>query len=295
MLQTVYFKQAPTTLMPTALRFSANHVDNKPDTVERTTPPTEPAYEIIEQPNGVAPALKFTVKPGDEVHAERGAMLAKDSWVEMDTRLMVKGAGKVLKRFFFSGESIFKQVFTTAKPGHVTIAAPIPGKITAIDMSETGPMITQKEAFLAYTGDVKTDAKLLKGPSLGRRVATGFLGGEGFFLQRFEGTGKLFINASGNILEYNLKPGETLDVDNGCLVAYSDSIEPQVVLTPKLSGKIFSGEGLTHVRLSGPGKVFLQTMPFSRMALKIVAAGAIQGGGTSTGAILADSVFDALN
>ena len=155
----------------------------------------------------------------------------------------------------------------------MAFAAPYPGKIIPVDLSQIGgTLICQKDAFLCAA----------KGVSLGiafqRRLGAGFFGGEGFIMQRLEGDGMVFFHAGGTIAEKTLSPGETLRVDTGCVAALQPSVDFDVQYVGKLRSALFGGEGLFFARLTGPGRVWLQTLPLSRLANRIIAAAPAAGG-----------------
>lgn len=185
------------------------------------------------------------------------------------------GAGKRL----ITGESLFMTVFgnqASAKK-KVAFGAPYPGRIVAVHLAELGgELISQKDSFVAAA----------KGVSLGiafqKRLGTGFFGGEGFIMQRLQGDGWAFIHAGGMIHEKTLAHGETLRVDTGCIVAFQPSVDYDIQMVGGIKTALFGGEGLFFATLRGPGKVWLQSLPLSRMASRIYAA-APQGGGRQVG------------
>jgi uncharacterized protein (TIGR00266 family) len=185
------------------------------------------------------------------------------------------GAGKRL----LTGESLFTTVFTHRGGGkaRVAFAAPVPGAILPIKLSDVGgTLICQKDAFLAAA----------KGVSIGvqfqRRVMTGLFGGEGFIMQKLEGDGWVFVQMGGTVVERTLAPGEQLHVDTGCLAAYTPSVDFDLVGAGGVKSMFFGGEGLFFARLTGPGKVWIQSLPFSRLAGRMLAA-AMPYGGQSRG------------
>ena len=203
--------------------------------------------------------------PGEAVSAEAGAMMYKSSGVEMDVG--TQGAiFKGLKRMI-TGESFFITTFKydgSAK-GEVAFSAPYPGKIIPLDLSQ-GEMLCQKDAYLCSAYGIDIDIAFTK------RLGAGFFGGEGFILQRLSGDGLAFIHAGGAIIKKELKAGEVLQVDTGCLVAFSPQINYDITFVGGIKTALFGGEGLFFANLSGEGVVYLQTLPFSRMADRIVAA-----------------------
>lgn len=235
--------------------------------------------------------VEIELDPGESAISEAGAMMYKDSAVTMDTIFgdgsgskddsggffdKLVGAGKRL----VTGESLFTTVFThSGRSGKTTVAfaAPYPGRIIPVDLSKlNGELVCQKDCFLCAA----------KGVSIGiffqKKILTGLFGGEGFIMQKLEGDGMSFIHAGGMLKEINLKAGEEIHIDTGCLVA----MEPRVDFDLKQAGNIktafFGGEGFFFATLRGPGKVWVQSLPFSRLAGRMFAA-APQGGGKDVG------------
>ncbi|MBI5600952.1 MAG: TIGR00266 family protein [Gemmatimonadetes bacterium] len=218
----------------------------------------------------------ITLDPGEGVIAEAGAMLYMDDGIQMATTLdpnnqggglfgKLLGAGKRI----LTGESFFITMFGNggARRADVAFAAPVPGKIRALDLREWGgEIIAQKDSFLCAARGISLDIAFT------RRIGAGFFGGEGFILQRLNGDGLAFVHACGAVIERDLKPGEQLRVDTGCLVAMQSSVDYDIRTVPGIKNALFGGEGIFLVHLTGPGKVILQTLPFARMADKIIAA-----------------------
>ncbi len=233
--------------------------------------------------------VDIELDPGESAIAEAGALMYKDAAVRMDTvfgdgsrndqngGLMGKlmGAGKRL----VTGESLFTTVFTHEGGGkaHVAFAAPCPGTVMAMKLSEHGGrLICQKDSFLAGARGVSLGIQFQK------KILTGLFGGEGFIMQKLEGDGWVFVHAGGTMVERELAPGEKIDVDTGCVVAYHDSVDMDVRTVGGIKSMFFGGEGMFLATLTGPGKVWLQSLPFSRMAGRMLAA-APQGGGQNRG------------
>ncbi len=227
--------------------------------------------------------VRIELDPQEAVIAEAGAMMYVEDGVSMDTifgdgsnqnpGLMgaLLGAGKRL----LSGESLFTTVFQnqSAQKRHVAFAAPYPGKIHPMNLAELGgEVLCQKEAFLCGA----------KGVSLGiaftKRFGAGMFGGEGFILERLTGDGLIFVHAGGTIEERTLTAGETLRVDTGCLVALQPTVDYDIQLIGGIKTALFGGEGLFFATVRGPGRVWLQSLPFSRMAARIFAAAPQTGG-----------------
>lgn len=210
--------------------------------------------------------VEVELDPGETVRAEAGAMLYMESGIEMQTST----GGGLLKGFkrAITGESFFITSFTNGGSGkqHVAFAAPYPGKIVPLDLARHGGhFLCQKDAFLCAAAGIEINVAFTK------KLGAGLFGGEGFILQRLDGDGLAFIHAGGTIIEKNLAPGETLRVDTGCLVAFAPSVTYDIQMVGGFRNALFGGEGLFLATLTGPGLVYLQTLPFSRLADRIMA------------------------
>ncbi len=224
----------------------------------------------------------ITLDPGEAVVAEAGAMMYMQSGISMATTLdstgraggmwdKLKQAGKRV----LSGDSFFITYFANESNTRrdVAFASPYPGKIKALDLDDMGgTIIAQKDSFLCGARGVDVSIAFAK------RIGVGFFGGEGFILQRLSGDGLVFLHASGTLVELTLSAGEELRVDTGCLVAMQPSVDYDIQMVPGVKTALFGGEGLFFVRLTGPGRVILQTLPFSRLADRIIAASPRAGG-----------------
>lgn len=230
--------------------------------------------------------VEVELDPGESAVAEAGAMMYMTSGIEMDTvfgdgsssgntsgimgKLM--GAGKRL----LTGESLFMTVFTNMGSGkqQVAFAAPYAGRIVPMDLSSMGGMlICQKDSFLCAARGVSI------GIAFQRKIGVGLFGGEGFIMQKLEGDGLCFVHAGGTIHSRELAPGQTLKVDTGCIVALQPSVNYDIQYIGKIRSALFSGEGLFYATLTGPGKVWLQSLPLSRLADRIYKAIPSLGGG----------------
>jgi uncharacterized protein (TIGR00266 family) len=221
--------------------------------------------------------------PAEAVVAEAGGMMYMEDGIQMQTIFgdgsaqssgggfmgALLGAGKRL----LTGESLFMTVFQNQGVGKrkVAFGAPYPGKIIPVHLAEIGgDLLAQKDSFLCAA----------KGVSIGiaftRRLGTGFFGGEGFILERLQGDGLAFVHAGGTILQRDLRPGETLRVDTGCIVAFQPSVDYDIQFVGNVKSALFGGEGLFFATMRGPGRVWLQSLPLSRLAGRIV--GAARGG-----------------
>lgn len=211
-------------------------------------------------------AVIIALDPGETVQAEAGAMMFMEDGIEMNADLQGGILGG-LKRVV-SGESLFITAFTNLarERRHVSFAAPYPGKIVLLNLAETGPMVCQRDAYLCSAFGIEITVTFT------RRLGAGFFGGEGFILQRLSGDGLAFIHAGGTILNQDLGAGESLSVDTGCLVAFQETVDYDIKSVGGIKSAFFGGEGLFFARLTGPGKVYLQTLPFSRMADRIMSA-----------------------
>jgi uncharacterized protein (TIGR00266 family) len=207
-------------------------------------------------------AVVLSLRQTDVIRAEAGAMMFMTDGITMDAR-MDGGFVGGLKRKFLSGESFFITYFTCeAAVGRVAFAAPFPGKILSLDLANQ-KVLCQKDAFLCAVGNVDIDIEFTK------RLGAGFFGGEGFILQKLEGSGKVFLHSGGTIIEQYLGPGEKLKVDTGCLVAFDPSVSYDIERVGGIKTSIFGGEGLFFASMTGPGRVWMQTLPFSRLAERI--------------------------
>ncbi|MGN8769869.1 TIGR00266 family protein [Paenibacillus barengoltzii] len=219
---------------------------------------------------------------GESVVAEAGSFMMMDPDIRMETifgdgsnqggGLMGKlmGAGKRL----LTGEGLFMTVFTNAgyQRQAVTFASPYPGKIVPLDLQMLGgKVICQKDAFLCAAKGVSV------GIEFQRKLGTGFFGGEGFIMQKIEGDGLAFVHSGGLVIERDLAPGEVLRLDTGCLVAMTASVDYNIEFVKGVKTALFGGEGLFFATLRGPGKVWVQSLPFSRLADRVLSASRYSG------------------
>jgi uncharacterized protein (TIGR00266 family) len=227
-------------------------------------------------------AVIVTLDPGEAVVAEAGAMMYMEDGIRMATTLDATGRGgglfdKLLgagKRVL-SGDSFFVTLFMNEsnRRRDVAFAAPYPGKIQPVELRDWGgTIIAQKDAFLCAARGVDVSIAFT------RKIGAGFFGGEGFILQKLSGDGLTFLHASGTLHSLELAAGERLRVDTGCLVAMQPTVSYDIQLVPGVKTALFGGEGLFFVQLTGPGRVVLQTLPFSRLADRIIAASPRAGG-----------------
>ena len=248
---------------------------------------------------GVADDIDFEIKgqelqfveieldPGESAVAEAGAMVWKDAAIDMTTVFgdgrgaeggfmdKLLGAGKRL----VTGESLFTTVFTHRGSGKARVAfgAPVPGSIVPLKLDQLGGrLICQKDAFLCAARGVQL------GIHFQQRIMTGLFGGEGFVMQRLDGDGWVFVQMGGTVIERELHPGEELHVDTGCVAAFTAGVEFDVVRAGNVKTMLFGGEGVFFARLRGPGKVWIQSLPFARLAGRVIAT-AMPGGGQNRG------------
>lgn len=236
-------------------------------------------YEIIGESMQL---VEVELDPNETVVAEAGAMNYLEQDINFEAKMgdgsepdsgffgKIMGAGKRV----LSGESIFMTHFTNQgnQKRKVAFAAPYPGTILALDLSQYGEeLICQKDSFLAAALGTQVTMKF------NRRLGTGFFGGEGFILQSLKGDGMVFVHAGGTLIKKELK-GETLRVDTGCIVGFTPGIDYDIERAGSLKSMVFGGEGLFLATLSGHGTVWLQSLPFSRMADRIIAHAPSSGG-----------------
>ncbi|KSU80909.1 TIGR00266 family protein [Fictibacillus enclensis] len=221
--------------------------------------------------------VEVELDPRETVVAEAGALMMMEDGISMETIFgdgSSQGSGLMGKLFnagkrMLTGESLFMTTFTNDGSGkkHVSFASPYPGKIIPMDLSEyDGKVVCQKDAFLAAAKGVSV------GIELQRKLGTGFFGGEGFIMQKLEGDGMAFVHAGGTIHEKTLQPGEVLRVDTGCLVAMTRDVDYSIEMVKGVKTALFGGEGLFFATLRGPGAVWIQSLPFSRLASRVFAA-----------------------
>lgn len=235
--------------------------------------------------------VEVELDPGEAAVGEAGSMMFMDAGISMDTVFgdgsassgglfnKLLGAGKRL----ITGESLFTTVYTNQGSSKLRIAfaAPYPGKILPMDLRQLGGMlICQKDAFLCAA----------KGVSLGiymqQKMSVGFFGGEGFIMQKLEGDGLAFVHAGGTCVKRELQPGQTLLIDTGCVVAFTPNVNFEIQYVGKVKTALFGGEGLFFAKITGPGTVWLQSLPFSRLASRVFAAAPQRGGSREEGSVL---------
>jgi len=237
--------------------------------------------------------VEVELDPGESTVAEAGAMMYKDPAIIMDTIFgdgsakgsqgglfdKLVGAGKRL----VTGESLFMTVFTNqgSKKAQVAFGAPYPGNIIPVKLTDVGgKLICQKDSFLCAA----------KGVSIGihfqRKILTGLFGGEGFIMQKLEGDGMTFLHAGGTIVERQLQAGEVIHIDTGCIVAFESTVDFDIQQAGNIKTALFGGEGLFFAVLRGPGRIWLQSLPFSRLAGRMLQAAPSRGGKKGEGSLL---------
>lgn len=231
--------------------------------------------------------VEIELDPDEAVIAESGSFMMMDDGIKMDTIFgdgskkdkgflgKILGAGKRI----LTGESLFMTAFYNDLTGkrNVSFASPYPGKIIPIDLNEfKGKFICQKDAFLCAAKGVSV------GIEFSKKLGRGLFGGEGFIMQKLEGDGMAFVHAGGTMAEKTLEAGETLRVDTGCLVGFTQGVDYDIEFVGGIKNSLFGGEGLFFTRLQGPGKVYIQSLPFSRLAGRVLAS-APRSGGSSKG------------
>lgn len=227
--------------------------------------------------------VEIELDPQETVVAEAGSLMMMEQDIHMETIFgdgskpndsifgKILGAGKRL----LTGESLFMTTYTHMGTGkrHVTFASPYPGKIIPMNLAELNhKIICQKDAFLCAAKGVSVGIEFQK------KLGTGLFGGEGFIMQKVEGDGMAFLHAGGTIIEKELTPGETLKIDTGCIVGFTSNVNYDIEFVGGIKNTFFGGEGVFFAKLSGPGKVWIQSLPFSRLADRIISSAPKMGG-----------------
>ena len=218
-------------------------------------------YRII---GSVVPAVEILFdESGESIFTQSGGMTWMSENIDMNTNTrggLMKGIGRM-----FSGESLFMVTYTSKKPGeNITFAATAPGSIYTLDVGKTGGMICSKGSFLCAQETVSMKVAFTK------KFSAGLFGGEGFILQELSGSGMAFLEVAGDLMEKELAPGEVLKVDTGNVVAFEKGMKYEVETVKGLKNILFGGEGLFLTKLTGPGKVVVQTQSFGELAMRIV-------------------------
>jgi uncharacterized protein (TIGR00266 family) len=222
--------------------------------------------------------VEITLDPGEQCIAEAGAFMYMDPGIQMQTifgdgSAQAEGGGLMGKllsagKRVLTGESLFMTLFNNgaAVRQKVAFASPYPGKIIALDLKQHGGrVLCEKDSFLCAARGISV------GIAFQRKLGTGLFGGEGFILQKLEGDGYAFVHSGGTIVERQLQAGETLRVDTGCLVAFESQVSYDIQMVSGIKTAVFGGEGLFYAALTGPGRIWLQSLPFSRLAGRVIA------------------------
>jgi uncharacterized protein (TIGR00266 family) len=226
--------------------------------------------------------VEIELDPHETAIAEAGAFMMMDETIQMET---IFGDGRQTSQGFFgklltagkrvlTGESLFMTAFTNMGYGKskVSFASPYPGKIIPLDLNMLGgKMICQKDAFLGAAKGVDV------GIEFQRKLGTGLFGGEGFIMQKLEGDGMAFVHAGGHVMHRDLQFNEVLKIDTGCIVAFTPTVHYDIQFVGGIKNTIFGGEGLFFATLRGPGRVWIQSLPISRLASKIISYGGMTG------------------
>ena len=214
-------------------------------------------YEIK---GGSFPVVICQVESGKQIITEKGSMVWMSPNMQMETS--GGGLGKMFSKAF-SGESMFQNIYTARGDGMIAFGSSFPGQIKAIEIGPGREMILQKSAFLAAESSVELSIHFNK------KIGTGLFGGEGFIMQRLSGHGIAFVEIDGELIEYELKPGQQIVVDTGNVAGFEPGVQMEIQQVPGLKNKLLGGEGLFNTILTGPGRIWLQTMPISNVAMSI--------------------------
>lgn len=211
-------------------------------------------YEIK---GGSFPIVVCNLKKGERMITEKGSMVWMSPSMSMETK--GGGVGKMFSKAF-SGESMFQNIYTANADAMITFGSSFPGKIVPVEITPGKELIVQKSAFLA--SEIGVDLSI----HFHKKLGAGFFGGEGFIMQRLSGNGVAFIEIDGDLVQYELKPGQKIIVDTGNVAAFDSTVQMDIQKVPGVKNMLFGGEGLFHTVLTGPGKIWLQTMPISNVA-----------------------------
>lgn len=214
-------------------------------------------YEVK---GGSFPVVVCHLNSGEQMITEKGSMVWMSANMQMETR--GGGLGRMFSKAF-SGESMFQNIYTAKGDGMITFGSSFPGQIKAIDIGPGREMILQKSAFLAAESGVELSIHF------NQKLGAGFFGGEGFIMQRLSGRGTAFVEIDGELVEYELRAGEQMVVDTGNVAGFEPGVQMEIRQVPGLKNKLLGGEGLFNTVLTGPGRVWLQTMPICNVAASI--------------------------
>jgi uncharacterized protein (TIGR00266 family) len=206
--------------------------------------------------------IRIRLQPGQELFAEAGKMVYKQSQVAWETRMSGETLGEkifgALKRKLM-GESLFLTYFRASVPGEVGFAGSYPGRVQAFDLKPGQNIFVQRDAFVVAQSTIQLNIALVK------RLGAGFFGGEGFILEQLTGPGTVFIHAGGDFVEFTLGAGESLQIDTGCIVAFDETVDYDIQLAGGIRTALFGGEGLFLATLTGPGRVIVQSLTLQKM------------------------------
>ena len=210
---------------------------------------------------GTFPVVVCQLENGEKMITEKGSMVWMSPNIQMSTQ--GGGLGKMFSKAF-SGESMFQNIYTANGNGMIAFGSSFPGTVKAIEISPSNEMIVQKSSFLASEAGVNLSVHFNK------RLSAGLFGGEGFIMQRLSGHGTAFIEIDGDLVEYDLRPGVQIVVDTGNVAGFTTDVKMEIRQVPGLKNKLFGGEGLFNTVLTGPGRIWLQTMSIARVAASII-------------------------
>ena len=216
---------------------------------------------IYDIKGGTFPVVVCQLENGEKMITEKGSMVWMSPNIQMSTQ--GGGLGKMFSKAF-SGESMFQNIYTANGNGMIAFGSSFPGTVKAIEISPSNEMIVQKSSFLASEAGVNLSVHFNK------RLSAGLFVGEGFIMQRLSGHGTAFIEIDGDLVEYDLRPGEQIVVDTGNVAGFTTDVKMEIRQVPGLKNKLFGGEGLFNTVLTGPGRIWLQTMPIARVAASII-------------------------
>lgn len=211
-------------------------------------------YEIK---GGSFPIVVCNLKKGERMITEKGSMVWMSPGMSMETK--GGGVGKMFSKAF-SGESMFQNIYTANADAMITFGSSFPGKIVPVEIAPGKELIVQKSAFLA--SEIGVDLSI----HFHKKLGAGLFGGEGFIMQRLSGNGTAFIEIDGDLVQYELKPGQKIIVDTGNVAAFDTTVQMDIQKVPGVKNMLLGGEGLFHTVLTGPGRIWLQTMPISNVA-----------------------------
>ena len=214
-------------------------------------------YEIM---GGAFPVVVCHLESGEQMITEKGSMVWMSPNMQMDTQ--GGGLGKMFSKAF-SGESMFQNIYTAKGAGMIAFGSSFPGQIKAVSIGPGQEVIVQKSAFLAAEPGVELSVHFNK------KLGVGLFGGEGFIMQRLSGSGMAFVEIDGELVEYDLQPGQQIVVDTGNVAGFSVGVQMEIRQVPGVKNKLLGGEGLFNTVLTGPGRVWLQTMPICNVAASI--------------------------